>query len=654
MINGDKLLIYLEWHNYKTRESENTLSEHNNWINYLNDWIKLKNIDVSNYDIWFSDDEISNNRSSLSRFLQQENAVQELKKEVQNKKTWIRIGVVLSKNQVLQMVNVSKKTSEIVNDLAWLYEKTLRVIHQSKYWLFNVYYSQNPEVWKYCLDNNVAATQYEIGKQDTAAINRNINLIKQISQGDYVIAYTGKKGFLGCGRVIREFYEEENPSKYYNIDGEPWRQRIGVEWDTVVNVPVKYTANKFKRALGIEENLVMSSYTIFNITEAGYIFAKNLLGSSTETENIKAFKSELIAVNHIHSYITSKGFYYKKEDVKNLYLCMKSKPFVILSGISGTGKTKIIQWFAESMGATEENDQFTLIPVRPDWSDSSDLLGYKDIKDNFKEGPLTKVLKEASQHLDRPYFVLLDEMNLARVEYYFSDLLSVMESRKWQDGEIRTSAVLPEDVIGESLTIPPNVYFAGTVNMDETTHPFSKKVLDRANTIEFGEVYLDHFDFIDSSNETDPFQVHNNQLQGQFLHLKDAYFDHKELIQRVTTDLMEVNAYLKKIGAHVGYRVRDEVCFYMIHNDQSGLMTYNEAFDFQLLQKILPRIAGSDSGVQAVLIDLYQFCTSRIVSVDQLPIEVDEGARFPKSAYKLLEMLRRLPVDGFTSFWLGS
>lgn len=88
-------------------------------------------------------------------------------------------------------------------------------------------------------------------------------------------------------------------------------------------------------------------------------------------------------INHIHSYISSKGFYYTKEEVINLFLSLKTKPFVILSGISGTGKTKVIQWLAESVGATEKNGRFTLIPVRPDWNDGSDLLGYVELKGNL-------------------------------------------------------------------------------------------------------------------------------------------------------------------------------------------------------------------------------------------------------------------------------
>ena len=148
------------------------------------------------------------------------------------------------------------------------------------------------------------------------------------------------------------------------------------------------------------------------------------------------------------------------------------------------------------MGATEENGQFALIPIRPDWNDGSDLLGYVDIKGDFKQGPLTKVIEKAEQNPDDPYFVLLDEMNLARVEHYFSDMLSVMESRKWEDGKMVTSTFLSEEIAKRDIKLPTNLYIIGTVNMDETTHPFSKKVLDRANTIEFNRVELSNLAFL--------------------------------------------------------------------------------------------------------------------------------------------------------------
>ncbi len=203
------------------------------------------------------------------------------------------------------------------------------------------------------------------------------------------------------------------------------------------------------------------------------------------------------------------------------------------------------------------------------------------------------------------------------------------------------------------MGIPENLYFIGTVNMDETTHPFSKKVLDRANTIEFNRVNLNNFSFLESVEEIEKLEIQNEMLSGEFLHLKDAYEGNQDIVHRATNLLVEVNRILEQIGAHVGYRVRDEVCFYCIYNDQADLMTFENAFDYQLLQKILPRLAGSDARVLRVLEDLYTFTTGKRVSDDQLEnlVESAKQATYPKSAHKLLEMIRRFRDDGFTSFW---
>lgn len=376
-------------------------------------------------------------------------------------------------------------------------------------------------------------------------------------------------------------------------------------------------------------------------------------GADNVAENVSTNYSEEAIVEHIHNYIRSKGFYYEKEEIINLYLSLRSKPFVILSGISGTGKTKMVQWFAESVGATDENGQFSLIPIRPDWNDSSDLLGYVDIKGDFKEGPLTKVIKNATNHPELPYFVLLDEMNLARVEYYFSDILSVMESRKWKDGEVVSSNLLTEETVGFDLKLPNNIYVIGTVNMDETTHPFSKKVLDRANTIEFNRVDLSNLAFLNDKNIVDPIQAGNSLFEPEFLHLKDAYLNNKDLIQQVTNELVRINEVLQKDNAHVGYRVRDEICFYMIYNNEGSLLTFDTAFDHCILQKILPRIAGSDSRVDQILRELYEIFTNKQFDEDVSMQEIDFAtAKYPRSAEKVVEMHRRL-YDGYTSFWIS-
>lgn len=366
-------------------------------------------------------------------------------------------------------------------------------------------------------------------------------------------------------------------------------------------------------------------------------------------ERKEVYLDQQSIIDHVSSYIQSKGFFYEKKDLINFFLSLKTKPFVILSGISGTGKTKIVQWFAESLGATEENGQFTLIPVRPDWSDSSDLLGYVNLQGEFQERPLIKVLEAADANPNRPYFVVLDEMNLARVEYYFSDFLSVIESRKWKDGKIVTSPVLPESITNKHITIPSNVYIIGTVNMDETTHPLSKKVLDRANTIEFNTVNLDYFNFLMDMEEKEAEIVSNSSLATKYLHLKECFKENEDLVRNISTILIEINKTLESVGAQVGYRIRDEICFYMAYNEQGKLLSFDEALDYQIYQKILPRLAGSDGRTEEVLKQLYVLCANE---------EYDSGnndasyAKYPRSANKLSHMLRRFEYDGFTSFWI--
>ncbi|MGD2276279.1 MrcB family domain-containing protein [Bacillus wiedmannii] len=408
---------------------------------------------------------------------------------------------------------------------------------------------------------------------------------------------------------------------------------------------IAYDANKMPS----EKELVEDLEEMLRYYEGFIVYKKEGTKYEMIYERKEVYLDQQSIIDHVSSYIQSKGFFYEKKDLVNFFLSLKTKPFVILSGISGTGKTKIVQWFAESLGATEENGQFTLIPVRPDWSDSSDLLGYVNLQGEFQERPLIKVLENADANPNRPYFVVLDEMNLARVEYYFSDFLSVIESRKWKDGKIVTSPVLPESITNKHITIPSNVYIIGTVNMDETTHPLSKKVLDRANTIEFNTVNLDYFNFLMDIEEKEAEVVSNSSLATKYLHLKECFKENEDLVRNISSILIEINKILESVGAQVGYRIRDEICFYMAYNEQGKLLSFDEALDYQIYQKILPRLAGSDGRTEEVLKQLYVLCANE---------EYDSGnndasyAEYPRSANKLSHMLRRFEYDGFTSFWI--
>ncbi|MBJ9989423.1 McrB family protein [Paenibacillus sp. S28] len=375
----------------------------------------------------------------------------------------------------------------------------------------------------------------------------------------------------------------------------------------------------------------------------------------------------------VKDYIQQQGFTYPSLMIENLFLSLKTKPFVILAGISGTGKTKLIQKFAEALGATEGNGQFTLIPVRPDWNDPSDLIGYKDLGGTFRRGKLTYVLESASapENRQKPYFICLDEMNLARVEHYFSDLLSLLETQRWQDGHIVTDAVVAEEQVGRNVGIPENVFFIGTVNMDETTHPFSKKVLDRANTIEFNHIELDNFTGFEELEEQSDEEIESQYPAASFLisnyiQLKDAYIAYKDIVQKTVAKLVEINQILESVHAHVGFRVRDLFCFYMIYNNRFSLMKEAEAMDLQIMQKILPRIQGNNFEIRNVIMKLLLLSVGQSTSnskdyidgekdmfKDWEKYQKDNKLKYPQSARKLIEMLRRLDNDGFTSFWVS-
>lgn len=379
------------------------------------------------------------------------------------------------------------------------------------------------------------------------------------------------------------------------------------------------------------------------------------------------------ALSYIKSYISAKGFTFDADLVENYYLSLKSKPFVILAGTSGTGKTRLVRLFAEAIGATAANGQYKLVAVRPDWSDSSDLFGHVNLDGRFIPGAILDFIKMASEHRDKPYFLCLDEMNLARVEYYLSDILSIMETRELKDGQIVTDPLLDTSFYGADaaarerygvVSIPENLYIIGTVNMDETTFPFSRKVLDRANTIEFSTVNLEaDFGQAEAEDESQDILADNAFLKPQYLFFKQCQqeLDRQEFIISICSELETINQLLQKANAHVGYRVRDEIVFYLLNNEKAGLLDRNTAFDFEIMQKILPRIQGSSAFVKKMLCELFQHCAEDHSGYDvngddtskQMMKAVEDGnCRYPKSAEKIAFMVRRFEEDGFTAYWL--
>lgn len=401
-------------------------------------------------------------------------------------------------------------------------------------------------------------------------------------------------------------------------------------------------------------------FNAFNVPDAVATFKK--ITADTYDVSIKGGEKKMTIkekVAAIKSYIAARGFNYEGDLIENFYLSLKSKPFVILAGTSGTGKTRLVKLFAEAIGA-----QMKLVPVRPDWSDSSDLFGHTDLSNDFHPGAIIDFIKQAEWNKDTPHFICLDEMNLARVEYYLSDILSIIETRdRKSNGRIETDPLLDETYFKRMedqkkygrVYLPENLYIIGTVNMDETTFPFSKKVLDRANTIEFSFVNLMSRPTAGGTEAAQ--KLDNSFLKTDYLYLSEC--DDEDLIDGVCFNLEELNQILLKANLHVGYRVRDEISFYMMNNKNAGLLTEETAFDHEIMQKILPRIQGSSAAIKDVLSELFIKCAgdysgfAGAAAYEQMvSFQDSKPCKYPNSAKKIAFMMRRYEEDGFTSYWL--
>lgn len=470
--------------------------------------------------------------------------------------------------------------------------------------------------------------------------------------------YKSFKEFYSKEENLTDLQGQKNTDNYKN-----WNKNDYVKF--VKERPIKYLSEGTPEYFYKEDNLFCISEKIEKyINNQGF---KEEFRNAIESLERKYFKRETIIdtddenyietnelLGMINNYIKNQGYIYTKEQLSNLYLSLKTKPFVILAGISGTGKSKIVRLFANALGATTENNQFNLISVRPDWNDGCDLIGYKNLNDEFIEGQLTKTIIEASkpENKDKPYFICLDEMNLARVEYYLSDYLSVIESRQKVGQEIITDKLVQD----KDLHIPENIYLIGTVNMDDTTFTFSRKVLDRANTIEFSDVNLENL-FGDSDNEnTETLNINNHFLKTNYLKTIDIEEEYREYAKEVNKKIIEINEILKKSKKQFAYRVRDEILFYMIENKKSELLDENLAFDYQIMQKILPAINGSERSIEKILVDLFNFICEKTV-IEFADIEEaenylqNEEVRYKNSAEKIIYMLKGYNDDGYVSYW---
>jgi hypothetical protein len=377
-------------------------------------------------------------------------------------------------------------------------------------------------------------------------------------------------------------------------------------------------------------------------------------------------------------YIHSSGFVFEPWQVAAYVTALRTKPFVILAGISGTGKSKLPALVAKGTGG-----QPNLISVKPDWTDSFDILGFVNLQDEFQPGMLLRLAKKAEQpeNQENHYVVIIDEMNIARVEHYFAEVLSQIENRKpCTNGGFTSEPLIvqninrPEDQEWSQVCLPSNLAIIGTVNMDESTHGFSKKVLDRAFTIEISDIDLSNWEITlnDLYNEINKWPIKNWQPRAiQLSKLEVKGSEEKQQINSLIDKLSKINEYLKPAQLQVGYRTRDEIILYALH--AKDIKTYFvtkdgqdvDPFDLAILMKILPRIVGGSNTIRQVIADLlvWSYDDNQNVNEDKAE-EISEkwvfqarpsslkDAKSPRTAARLCLMWERLKIEGFTTYWL--
>lgn len=416
----------------------------------------------------------------------------------------------------------------------------------------------------------------EISRRDTLSIldanelANSIWLLRSLEAGDVVVAAQDDGLVLALGLV------EANPISAKDAAHLPFV----FSW---------YTESFPKK---IKAPLKWSSHPVCELPRDLYVDV--LQEKVAEVESLPDFETIL-------GDIQRRGFRTTSRDIGRYHTALQSRKFVILSGISGTGKTWLAQAYAEAVGAACK-----LVPVAPNWTSNEDLLGYLNpLTQTFQSTEFTRFAQAAANEWKqakesgrppRQYHLVLDEMNLARVEYYFAKFLSAMEVRSRNgEGEI-------ELYNSKSLQLTPNLFFIGTVNIDETTHGFADKVFDRAQMIE-----------LHMARENIALHLQGQPYESIALDIWDCMKDTFPFAYRVLDD----------ISSYVGKATEPE----------RGL-DWRYAFDEQVLQKILPKIKGSDPQLAPMLERLQGIL-----------------ADYPLSLERVKRMQETYHTHGFTSYF---
>ena len=352
------------------------------------------------------------------------------------------------------------------------------------------------------------------------------------------------------------------------------------------------------------------------------------------------------------------GLYINENLSARFITSLLTKPFVILTGLSGSGKTKLAQSFA--MWICEDENQYRIVPVGADWTNREPLLGFPNAlqKGSYvaPENGVLSLIIEASKNFSKPYFLILDEMNLSHVERYFADFLSVMESK---DTLALHSGDDEWDGIPAKINFPKNLFIVGTVNIDETTYMFSPKVLDRANVIEFRVTATEMENYLQRKTDIrlGDFKGVGKEMAEGFVELandtKLSAVNEDELNKVLINFFTE----LKKTGAEFGYRSASEILrFAAMANKLDATWDLPNITDAAIMQKLLPKVHGSRRKLEPILKTLGTLCLhdgekiEDYISKSEIDFTKNTKIKYPFSLEKIIRMYQSLISNGFTSY----
>lgn len=377
--------------------------------------------------------------------------------------------------------------------------------------------------------------------------------------------------------------------------------------------------------------------------------------------------------------LNGSGFIGSRGVERRLPLALQTKRFVILTGLSGSGKTLLARLFAKWISPSAEN--YAVVPVGSNWTSNENILGYPDAlsPDRYVKTAAVEIILRAYKAPDEPHILILDEMNLSHVERYFADFLSAIESPNEPlhlHGDSSDRGDVPPFLSG----LPRNLFVIGTVNVDETTYMFSPKVLDRANVIEFRADPDAMRGFLENPRkaEADTLAKGGEGHAAEFVARANADAKlHATVAAIFSAEMMFLFDVLSKYELEFGFRTAHEIMRYisLARNIEADLPwdierdLLRQAFDEQICQKILPRLHGARKYLEPILLELGTYCAlDRVWSADsagdlsglQLMTQSavqegslsanDSGAFLPTSHDKIVRLLDRVRRNGFASF----